>query len=161
MSFAGPSSAPPDPAFEHIHEPGGFRRNFVLLRANEQGVEEPRILNNFIDFLYIFGHFVSPLEPWFNLDVLSLKAGFRQAGEDLEEDSDEEKDDEESAVARPSSALFDPDEGLHEVAERTPLLSRSVSRSISRSRRRRHSIGPHGNATVTQAVLMVCLLPPS
>jgi hypothetical protein len=60
--------------------------------------------------------------------------------------------------ARPSSALFDPDEGLNEVAERTPLLNRSVSRSISRSRRRRHSIGPHGNATVTQAVLMVCLL---
>lgn len=30
----------------------------MLLRANEQGVEDPRILNNFIDFLFIFGHFV-------------------------------------------------------------------------------------------------------
>lgn len=56
-SFAGPSQ-PPHPAFEHIHEPGGFRRNYLLLRANEQG-EEPRILNNFIDFLLLFGHFVS------------------------------------------------------------------------------------------------------
>lgn len=55
-SFAGLSN-PTHPAFEHIHEPGGFRRNYVLLRANENG-EEPRILNNFIDFLYIFGHFV-------------------------------------------------------------------------------------------------------
>lgn len=46
--------------FEHIHEPGGFRRNYVLLQgaADEEG-EQPRILNNFIDFLYIFGHFVS------------------------------------------------------------------------------------------------------
>jgi hypothetical protein len=57
-SYAGAPPAPTDPAFEHIHEPGGFRRNYVLLRANEQGTEEPRILNNFIDFLFIFGHFV-------------------------------------------------------------------------------------------------------
>lgn len=57
MSFAGPSQAP-HPAFEHIHEPGGFRRNYVILRANEQGEEEPRMLNNFIDFLLLFGHFV-------------------------------------------------------------------------------------------------------
>lgn len=56
-SFAAPP-APTDPAFEHIHEPGGFRRNYMLLRANEQGVEEPQILHNFIDFLFIFGHFV-------------------------------------------------------------------------------------------------------
>lgn len=30
-----------------------------MLRANEQGVEQPTVLNNFIDFLFIFGHFVS------------------------------------------------------------------------------------------------------
>jgi hypothetical protein len=53
-------SQPTDPAFEHIHEPGGFRRNYVLLQANEQGAE-PQILNNFIDFLLLFGHFVSSL----------------------------------------------------------------------------------------------------
>jgi hypothetical protein len=56
-SFAGPSQAP-QPAFEHIHEPGGFRRNYVKLRANEQGEEHPQMLNNFIDFLLLFGHFV-------------------------------------------------------------------------------------------------------
>lgn len=50
----------PDPAFEHIHEPGGFRRNYVLLQgAVGEETEQPRILNNFIDFLYLFGHFVS------------------------------------------------------------------------------------------------------
>jgi solute carrier family 36 (proton-coupled amino acid transporter) len=61
VSFAG-SGATPDPAFEHIHEPGGFRRNYVLLQATigEDGEQQqPRMLNNFIDFLYLFGHFVS------------------------------------------------------------------------------------------------------
>jgi solute carrier family 36 (proton-coupled amino acid transporter) len=57
-SYAGTEAAP-DSAFQHIHEPGGFRRNYLLRRANEQGTDRPRILNNFIDFLYIFGHFVS------------------------------------------------------------------------------------------------------
>ena len=28
------------------------------MRANEQGVEGPPMSNNFIDFLYLFGHFV-------------------------------------------------------------------------------------------------------
>ncbi|KAJ7249233.1 transmembrane amino acid transporter protein-domain-containing protein [Mycena haematopus] len=113
----------PDPAFEHIHEPGGFRRNYVLMRATERG-EEPVILNNFIEFLYIFGHF---------------------AGEDLEEDDDEDEEDEENSVPEPT--------------ENAPLLpTRSVSRSMSRSRSRRKrmsSVGPHGNATVPQAVLML------
>jgi hypothetical protein len=74
-SFAAPP-APPDPAFEHIHEPGGFRRNYVLLRANEQGAEEPRTLNNFIDFLFIFGHFVGL--PFVSVFIL-LKTALRRA----------------------------------------------------------------------------------
>lgn len=64
-SLVLPRQRTPDPVFEHIHEPGGFRRNYVLMRATERGEEEPHVLNNFIEFLYIFGHF---------------------AGEDLEED---------------------------------------------------------------------------
>ena len=62
MSFAGSTGVPQDPAFEHIREPGGFRRNYVLLQGQGSSREEgepPRILNNFIDFLYLFGHFVS------------------------------------------------------------------------------------------------------
>ncbi|KIK10232.1 hypothetical protein K443DRAFT_670855 [Laccaria amethystina LaAM-08-1] len=131
-SFAGPSQPPPA-AFEHIHEPGGFRRNYVILRANEQGAEEPQMLNNFIDFLLLFGHF---------------------AGEDLEEDEDEGKDDDEEATAGAPPTTFNA--GLSDIAETTPLLTSSlVSRSRSRSRRRRNSVGPAGNATVTQAVLML------
>ncbi|KAJ7822081.1 transmembrane amino acid transporter protein-domain-containing protein [Mycena olivaceomarginata] len=123
QSLIAPRAATPDPAFDHIHEPGGFRRNYVLMRANERGEDEPVMLNNFIEFLYIFGHF---------------------AGEDLEEDEDEDED-EESTVVEPT--------------ENAPLLgTREVSRSMSRSRSRRRrmsSAGPHGNATVPQAVLML------
>jgi len=64
LSFAGPSQVP-EPAFEHIHEPGGFRRNYVLMRASEQGAtDSPPILRNFIDFLYLFGHFVGSLHSY-------------------------------------------------------------------------------------------------
>lgn len=48
-----------DPSLQHIHEPGGFRRQFVINRAVERGEEEPRVLRSFIDFLYLYGHFVS------------------------------------------------------------------------------------------------------
>lgn len=60
VSFAGSTSLAPDPAFEHIHEPGGFRRNYLLMKGgNGEGANGSRMLNNFIDFLYLFGHFVS------------------------------------------------------------------------------------------------------
>ncbi|KAF8917223.1 transmembrane amino acid transporter protein-domain-containing protein [Mucidula mucida] len=121
-SFAA-QSPPVDPAFEHIHEPGGFRRNYVLLRATNEPGEEPQFVNNFIDFLYLFGHF---------------------AGEDLEEEDEDQEDDLE--------------EQTHvDLSETAPLLGGkpSIARSRSRSRRRAASPGPHGNATVTQAVLML------
>ena len=68
-----------------------------------------------------------------------------QAGEDLEEDEDDDRvADEESAAQRAESS------------ERQPLLGGSgLSRSRSRSRRRRMSVTAHGDATVTEAVLMV------
>ncbi|KAH7926377.1 amino acid transporter [Leucogyrophana mollusca] len=127
-SFAG-SVAPSNPAFDHIHEPGGFRRNYVLLRANEQGGEEPRNTNNFIEFLYIYGQF---------------------AGEDLEEEEEEGKASDEEAIAHqePTEAAAPPD-------ETQPLLKQQTHASRSRSRRRRMSVGPHGDATVSQAVLML------
>ncbi|KAF8649353.1 hypothetical protein AX16_005862 [Volvariella volvacea WC 439] len=159
-SFSGSSTHPPHPAFEHIHEPGGFRRNYLLLRAHEQGrlggdleggvgeEGQPRILNNFIDFLFLYGHF---------------------AGEDLEEDEDEEKSFDEEGEDEEQFAP--PIPGLSET---TPLLSSggdgggwdeggggmsasaiTTRTSRSRSRRRAGSVGPHGNATVTQAVLML------
>ncbi|PVG04470.1 hypothetical protein CPB86DRAFT_748063 [Serendipita vermifera] len=161
-----------DPAFEHIHEPGGFRRNYMLLRANRHGLEEPPVTTTFIDFLYLFGHF---------------------AGEDLEEESDDdglETIDEESeiyisptqAAAGPSSIMRRgsserPFKSVRTAAEplsrsrlfgetadeTTPLISESTlqrrasrKRSLSRARRSRlSSMGPHGDATVTQAILML------
>lgn len=60
----------PDPVFEHIHEPGGFRRNYVLLQgAVHEEREPPQILNNFIEFLYLFGHFVCDQSRLFYLYV--------------------------------------------------------------------------------------------
>ncbi|CAL1716897.1 unnamed protein product [Somion occarium] len=160
-SFAGSTASAPHPAFEHIHEPGGFRRNYVLLRAKERGDEKPPMLRSFIEFLYLFGHF---------------------AGEDLEEEEEgeeerltsEEEDEEVTAVERrpyagtsllsqaeagtqqPSLTLDIPKiDELHKATERSPLLPSAASKSRSRSRRRRMSVGPHGDATVTQAVLML------
>lgn len=68
-----------------------------------------------------------------------------QAGEDLEEDEETSEDDTEGPVNG-------------EASETAPLLGHkivSTVRSRSRSKRRATSPGPHGNATVTQAVLMV------
>ncbi|TCD64918.1 neutral amino acid transporter [Steccherinum ochraceum] len=157
-SFAG-STAPTHPAFQHIHEPGGFRRNYVLLRADERGAEPP-VFRNFIEFLYIFGHF---------------------AGEDLEEDDEDDEDDltpddeevppivdrtpyagtsllnQQETGLGPGLSIDIPPEDLHKATERSPLLRSATSQSVSRSRsrRRRGSVGPHGDATVPQAVLML------
>lgn len=160
-----------DPAFEHIHQPGGFRRNYILLRANEQGLEDPPVTSTFIDFIYIFGHF---------------------GGENLEEESDDEEDglaviDEEAPPYVPSTQAAGSSSGImrryssrknvsvieepsgrrgsldRDVDESTPLIATSPTmqrrfshRSLSRQRRsRRSSMGPHGDATVPQAILMV------
>jgi len=91
------------------------------------------------------------------------------AGEDLEEIEEEDEytdpwQDEESHVGTPALAerglaetaplsIGLPPEtatGSHKASERSPLLGRSRSR-----RRRSASAGPHGDATVTQAVLML------
>lgn len=48
-----------DPSLAHIREPGGFRRNFVVNRAQEQGLEPPTLVRNVVDFLFLYGHFVS------------------------------------------------------------------------------------------------------
>lgn len=150
---------PVHPAFEHIHEPGGFRRNYLLLKASEQGVDQPPILTNFVDFLYLFGHF---------------------AGEDLEEEEEddlieiEDEDfrasyvDEEGHLrpsAGPSAAprltvdtAYRPRWATdHDKAtEASPLLQSPNYSRISKARRkRRSSVGPHGDATVPQAVLML------
>ncbi|KAF9056825.1 amino acid transporter [Rhodocollybia butyracea] len=140
VSFSAITRPAVDPAFEHIHEPGGFRRNYVLLRAgNEEGNEEqPRVfVNNFIDFLFLFGHF---------------------AGEDLEEDEEEKDEDLEGAPGGPSSSR-PPTAGFGDISatESSPLLGNksATSRPRSRSRKRGASVSSTGGATVGQAILML------
>ncbi|KAI8980038.1 transmembrane amino acid transporter protein-domain-containing protein [Trametes punicea] len=152
-SFAGSTNTePPHPAFEHLHEPGGFRRNYVMLRDPERAAQRPMV-RNFIEFLYLFGHF---------------------AGEDLEEIEEEESVDEDTRVQTPEymegasyygtgasppvlTASAIPSGDVRKADERSPLLQRSeTARSRSKSQRRRlSSVGPHGDATVTDAVLML------
>ncbi|KIM67617.1 hypothetical protein SCLCIDRAFT_1210268 [Scleroderma citrinum Foug A] len=124
-SFAG-SVTPANPAFEHIHEPGGFRRNYLLLQSNGHDLEERRTTNNFIEFLYIFGQF---------------------AGEDLEEDEDRTDEEEAAEQPEPSAATA--------VAEETQPLLKQAQHIRSRSRRRAASIGARGDATFSQAILML------
>jgi hypothetical protein len=70
----------------------------------------------------------------------------------LEEEEDEEKEeDEEQMIPGPSSAVSP---GFANIPEETTPLLRGTK---VRARRRRLSVGPRGNATVSQAVLMVCL----
>ncbi|KAI1797008.1 transmembrane amino acid transporter protein-domain-containing protein [Ganoderma leucocontextum] len=151
-SFAGSTHAEPvHPAFEHIHEPGGFRRTYVMMNDPERATD-PSIVRNFIEFLYIFGHF---------------------AGEDLEEIEEEDELEDEIPGAETSPLLggtpsYDANRfaqpsltvdttripATHKATERSPLLTRSQA-PRSRSRRRMSSAGPHGDATVTDAVLML------
>lgn len=52
-----------DSSLVHIREPGGFRRNFVVNRAHERGEEPPSVVRNVVDFLFLYGHFVSACLP--------------------------------------------------------------------------------------------------
>ncbi|CAK9780712.1 hypothetical protein CC85DRAFT_264664 [Cutaneotrichosporon oleaginosum] len=116
-----------DPAITQMKEPGGFRRNFLSTRAQERGEDEPPMIRNVVDFLFLYGHF---------------------AGEDLDEDEDVDDDDEHADAEEgrsPSSSRAGP------ATERTPLLQRSMSKSRKRSK----SVHNQGTASVTQAVLML------
>ncbi|KAJ9105499.1 hypothetical protein QFC21_001870 [Naganishia friedmannii] len=151
-------SAPPvrrntslDPSLAHIHEPGGFRRQFVINSARERGEQAPRMLKSFVDFLYLYGHF---------------------AGEDLDEDEDSDTEDDNlpahsytspndssasagavrRSLARGPSAL-----PQHMVNERAPLLG-ETSRANSKTRVGRR--GAQGDASVMQALLMTRLVVP-
>ncbi|CAG8446432.1 3361_t:CDS:2 [Ambispora leptoticha] len=65
-----PRSELSDPHFSNIRQPGGFRRHYVSMKAQQEGKEPPNFFTeNFIDFLTMYGHF---------------------AGEDLSDDEDEE-----------------------------------------------------------------------
>ena len=99
----------------------------------------------------------------------------KQAGEDLEEveeDEEDEVDEEEQPYGQPSGSrgvptgpdgshgslvriLTDEPPSKSAATETSPLIPRSSSHHHSRLRRRRTSVS-HGDATVGQAVLMVC-----
>ncbi len=53
-----------DPSLAHLRELGGFRRAFVQHRAEERGEDGPRMLRSFVDFLFLYGHFVGRAMCW-------------------------------------------------------------------------------------------------
>lgn len=128
-----------DPSLQHLNEPGGMRRHYVIHRAVARGEDQPVVLRSFVDFLFLYGHF---------------------AGEDLDEDEDfEDLDEEAHAHVVPASVLHQRMKLTREetaaLDERAPLL-RNGTRGMSVTRLKRgKSVGKTGDATVTQAVLML------
>ncbi|GAA6060765.1 hypothetical protein JCM10212_006745 [Sporobolomyces blumeae] len=160
-------------------QPGGFRRDFLYRKAMAErdnasqldvdatspGADQSDIsfpgsyaesrrpparvmTRSFIDFLSLYGHF---------------------GGEDLEEieEEDEEDEDEEAEVdgvpdipaynGQPPKPSREPSR-RGDATERTPLVRGRSSRRDARptpSRKRSSSVGKHGDATVTQAVMML------
>ncbi|OCF31256.1 solute carrier family 36 (proton-coupled amino acid transporter) [Kwoniella heveanensis BCC8398] len=122
-----------DPTLAHIKEPGGFRRNFVVNRAQEQGLEAPTMVRNVVDFLFLYGHF---------------------AGEDLNEDDDVDEEEEEDEESFPAIAGSSTGAGTY-ARERAPLLG-ATKRGMSMTRHRRTKSGTAGGtASTTQAILML------
>ena len=141
-----------DPTLDYkkIMVPGGFRRNFI---ARQQGTGTngtttpdgrsvsgvarpgmPRATSSFVEFLSLYGHF---------------------GGEDLEEiEEEDEEEDEEEALRRAERGIPHGTLADRNVDERTPLLKRQDTRA--RIARKRLSMkGERGEATVTQAVMML------
>lgn len=137
-------------------EPGGFRRNYIARQAAQQddagsSVGSPRGANgysngkmqrprptratsSFVEFLSLYGHY---------------------AGEELEEIEEGDEEEEEEALeaaerAIPRGAARVP----RDVDERTPLVKRNDTRARI-ARKRVSQEGKQGEATVTQAVLML------
>lgn len=135
----------------------GFRRDFVIRRMasrGEDGNGAPggRFTRSFVDFLSLYGHF---------------------GGEDLEEIDEEEEDEEDELEYDDSHIIPQYQGGVRsmkagtrevdgDVSERAPLFRRPTNRTTrssadtrGASRKRSSSVGQSGDATVTQAVLML------
>lgn len=164
------------------------------MRAEEQGLEEPRVTESFIgtppyqdgsamschtntpsDFLFLYGHFAGEdLEESDEEDAMDEEEGRENeasgpipivagSSQPTETQSILRRGDTQRTVGpRTQSTPTQPLSQRAKIDEETPLLvtdanlSRIRRRSLSRSRRgTRSSHGPHhGDATVTQAILM-------
>lgn len=140
--------------YKQIMVPGGFRRNFIARQHGSAGPSGattpdgrsvsgaqhrpgmPRATSSFVEFLSLYGHF---------------------GGEDLEEIDEADEEDEESeeeALRRAERGIPHGTLADRHVDESTPLLKRQDTRA--RIARKRLSMkGERGEATVTQAVMML------
>ena len=120
----------------------------MLFRSRESTGNPGRFTRSFVDFLSLYGHF---------------------GGEDLEEIDEEDEDDlgyDESTIRGIDDARAitpKPTRSREVLDERTPLVKRTATKPVDArgslqrgtSRKRSSSVGQHGDATVTQAVLML------
>lgn len=109
QSFYLPRSSV-DPTLARLKGPGGFRRHFVVDKANRQGREPPHwMTRTFVDFLALYGHF---------------------GGEDLSDDEDDEddgvEDELEGGLRRRRRRS---DEG-DDQGEESPLIRRAQANAV-------------------------------
>ncbi|WFD33240.1 hypothetical protein MCUN1_000053 [Malassezia cuniculi] len=129
MSLPNRSSIEPPIDIETIKQPGGFRRFFLFNQATTQGRAPPPALRSFVDFLTLYGHF---------------------AGESLEDiDNYDEEEDE------PGASQFQIGAGRSETSRLLPgpIPGTDLPRRTLGGRIRK--VRPRGEATVTQAVMML------
>lgn len=138
-----------DPTFDikKIRTPGGFRRNYINRKQADNGSaigrdsplpqrpQHHRATSSFVDFLSLYGHF---------------------GGLDLEEidESEEDKLQEEEALEEAERGIPEGTLASRHADERTPLLKRTDTRARI-ARKRASMADQRGEATVTQAVLML------
>ncbi|KAI8065610.1 transmembrane amino acid transporter protein-domain-containing protein [Gongronella butleri] len=123
-----PRQQPSDPALARLRDPGGFRRHFVVDRANRQGREPPHwMTRSFVDFLALYGHF---------------------GGEDLSDDEGEDDDDDMGRSMPESSSTGDRRrppgrDGRDDDDETTPLIRKAQANAVQ------------GTATPAKAVFLL------
>uniref|UniRef100_V5EQL7 Amino acid transporter n=2 Tax=Kalmanozyma brasiliensis (strain GHG001) TaxID=1365824 RepID=V5EQL7_KALBG len=138
-----PRTATIDPELDvqGIKEPGGFRRFFVVNRAEEQGRPAPRALRSFIDFLSLYGHFAGEFLEEDDDD-----------DDDEDDDYDDDDDDDSRAIPGTSRGAGNGDTENSGLLRRRRGLQRNDTqarmRKASKERRR-------GEATVLDAVMML------
>lgn len=150
-----------------ILEPGGFRRDFVIRRMAENGTaagagEGSRFTRSFVDFLSLYGHFGG--EDLEDVDEGTEDEEAEGSGEGEEEENfiPEYMEGRNTTLTKAASNALNRERVARGViSERSPLVRRGTNRSVkidgvrSRSRARQSSVGDHGDATTTQAVMML------
>lgn len=154
-----PSDSAPAMAYKDIMQPGGFRRAFLyqkrqMIGEPYNGQDDRKFTKSFIDFLSLYGHFGG--EDLEEIDEQDEAAYHALQGLHDMEDGDGEFDDENvEGEAGERSALLGKSNRKVSNQRSRPIHSRRSTSRHSDSKHPGFSRGSSGDATVTQAVLML------